>query len=89
MSVGILEFWLPVRAAGERPLPGVPGLHENHVLPSNSCLFARMSMGRLLQPLLVYLSVATQFLKGENVSLIPMAVGVVSSLFGFRFPHAS
>jgi hypothetical protein len=30
-----------------------------------------------------------QCLKGESFALLPMAVGVVSSLFGFRFPHST
>jgi hypothetical protein len=30
-----------------------------------------------------------QCLKGENTSLIPMAFGVLSSLFCFRFPHST
>ncbi len=29
-----------------------------------------------------------QCLKGENISLIPMAFGAITSLFCFRFPHA-
>lgn len=30
-----------------------------------------------------------QCLKGENMSLIPMGFGVLSSLFSFRFPHST
>jgi len=30
-----------------------------------------------------------QYLKSENFALIPMVIGVVSSLFSFRFPHST
>jgi putative transposase len=54
--------------------PASPALYENYVIACKTSVFARMPMGRLFQPLLVYLSVATdrelarqiQFLKEEN-----------------------
>ncbi|HEY1120015.1 MAG TPA: hypothetical protein VGE67_00380 [Haloferula sp.] len=30
-----------------------------------------------------------QCLKGESIGLIPMIFGVISSIFGFRFPHSA
>jgi putative transposase len=64
----------PVESGRFGVVPHLTALYENHVQSQNSSLFRRNPMGRLLQPLLLYLAAATdrelarmiEFLKEEN-----------------------
>lgn len=70
--------------------------HREAAFIAISALPALLALGCIMLPAYLFDSPQQnafyylgQSLKSENASLIPMAVGVISSLFSFRFPHST
>jgi hypothetical protein len=70
--------------------------HREAAFIAISALPALLALGFIMLPAYLFDSPQQnafyhfgQSLKGDNTSLIPMAFGVISSLFSFRFPHST
>lgn len=70
--------------------------HREATFIAISALPALLGLGFITLPAYLFDSPAQnafyyfgQCLKSEDTALIPMAFGVISSVFGFRFPHSA
>ncbi|MEK7952092.1 hypothetical protein [Luteolibacter soli] len=70
--------------------------HREAAFIAISALPALLALGLITLPALLFDSPQQnafyhfgQYLKGENTAMMPMALGVISALFSFRFPHST